>query len=83
MIVLSSDHAAFAGYLFLIFHSGEITTSAAVNTLGCTTVCIDVKMFWVIFLEMELVSQLLCSFYVAIDTAKITFEKCFCFSKPS
>lgn len=49
VIILSSHHAPFAGHLFLIFHSGEMTTSAAMNTLGCATVCIDVKMvrnFW-------------------------------------
>lgn len=77
MIVLSSDHAPFASHLFLIFHSGKITDSAAVNTLRCTTFCLDVKMVWVIFLEMELVSQLLCTFYIIIDTAKSSSKTAF------
>lgn len=70
MIVLSSDHAPFTSHLFLIFHSCKITDSASVNPLRYTTFCLDVKMVWVIFLEMELAGQLLRSFYIIIDTAK-------------
>lgn len=48
------------------FQFFTITHNAALNILGYTSFCINMKIFHIIIPEMELVSQLLCLLYIVI-----------------